>query len=187
VEALESRLVLSGDMVLRWNDIMLAALETGGLDPRSNTRVTAIVQAAVYDAVNSIDQSYTPYLAMIPAPAGASEEAAAAQAAHDALVGLYPGQTTVLDLDLKASLQGIADGDAKTAGIMVGQIAAQNILAARANDGSDKHVDYTPGTNPGDWQPTPPAYAPPLTPQWGMVTPFCMQSDSQFRTPPPRR
>jgi hypothetical protein len=191
VESLEDRLVLSGgDMVLRWNAIMLTAIRTSGQgsqpDARFATRTSAIVQAAVYDAVNSIDQSYTPYLALIPAPAGASEDAAAAQAAHDALVGLYPAQATVLDLNLKASLQEIPDGDAKNTGIMVGQTAAQNILAARANDGSNKTVNYTPGTNPGDWQPTPPAYAPPLTPQWPMVTPFCMQSGSQFRTAPPQ-
>ena len=46
---------------------------------------------------------------------------------------------------------------------VVGQVAAQNILAARANDGSDKVVNYIPGSNPGDWQPTPPAYAPNAT------------------------
>src|SRR5215470_17384683 len=96
-----------------------------------------------------------------------------------------PSQATVLDLELKASLQGIADGDAKTAGIQVGQTAAQNILATRANDGSSNMVNYTPGTNPGDWQPTPPAYAPPAAPQWPQVTPFCLQSASQFRVPPP--
>src|SRR5215470_8890276 len=96
-----------------------------------------------------------------------------------------PSQATVLDLELKASLQGIADGDAKTAGIQVGQAAAQAILAARANDGSDKMVDYTPGTNPGDWHPTPLAYGPPLQPQWPTVMPFCLQSGSQFRPPPP--
>src|SRR5438552_4010570 len=46
-------------------------------------------------------------------------------------------------------------------------------------------VDYSPGTNPGDWKPTPPAYASPLFPQWPMVTPFCLQSAAQFRAPPP--
>jgi hypothetical protein len=172
-------------MVLRWNDALWTAMRTAGLGGTFAGRDAAIVQAAVYDAVNSIDQSYTPYLAMIPAPAGASEDAAAAQAAHDALVGLFPAQATVLDLELLASLQGLADGDAKTAGIQVGQTAAQNILAARANDGSSNMVSYTPGTNPGDWQPTPPAYAPPAAPQWPQVTPFCLQSASQFRVPPP--
>src|SRR5438132_12706045 len=154
VEALESRLVLSGDMVLRWNSALLAALRTASPRTPIATRAAAIVQAAVYDAVNSIDQSYTPYLAMIPAPAGASLEAAAAQAAHDALVGLFPSQASVLDLELKGALQGIKDNDAKSAGIQVGQTAAQHILAARATDGSDKVIDYTPGSNPGDWVPT---------------------------------
>jgi hypothetical protein len=185
VEALEGRLLLSGDMVLRWNDALLAALRTAGQSTTPSTRYAAIVQAAVYDAVNSIDGTYTPYLAAVPAPSGASEDAAAAQAAHDALVGLFPTQATTLDLELKASLQTIPDGDAKTAGIQVGQAAAQNILAARANDGSDQTVDYTPGTNPGDWQPTPPAYGPPNQPQWPSVTPFCLHSASQFRPPPP--
>jgi membrane-associated phospholipid phosphatase len=186
VETLEGRLVLSGDMVLRWNQVLMTAMQTGGLgNPAVNSRILAIVQAAVYDAVNSIDGTHTPYLADIPASAGASEEAAVAQAAHDTLMALYPAQSGLLDLELKASLETITDGDPKAAGIQVGQTAAKNILAARANDGSDKMVDYTPGTNPGDYQLTPPAYALPISPQWPGVTPFCLQSNTQFPVPPP--
>src|SRR5262249_2673001 len=105
--------------------------------------------------------------------------------AHDALVGLFPAQKLVLDLQLKASLQGIDDGDAKSWGISVGHAAAQILLAVRAHDGSDRVVNYTPGTNPGNWQPTPPAYGPPATPQSPLVPPFPLQSASQFRAPPP--
>jgi membrane-associated phospholipid phosphatase len=175
----------SEDMVLRWNAILLSAINTAGQSPIAASRTVAIVQAAVYDAVNSIDQSYTPYLASIPGAVGADESAAAAQAAHDALVGLFPAQSGVLDLELKASLQELTDGNAKTLGIQVGQTAAQSILAARANDGSSTTVSYTPGTNPGDWQPTPPAYLPAAAPQWGSVTPFCLPSGSAFRPPAP--
>src|SRR5438445_4259939 len=147
VEALEGRFLLSGDMVLRWNSIFAAAERTAGQSGATpQSRNGAIVQAAVFDAVNSIDQSYTPYLTQIPTVSGASVDAAAAQAAHDALVGLFPAQASVLDLELKASLQGIPDGETKTAGILVGQAVAHNILTARATDGSDKMVDYTPGT-----------------------------------------
>jgi membrane-associated phospholipid phosphatase len=185
VEPLEDRLVLSGDMVLRWNEIALVTMRPYGLGPAVNSRVLAIVQAAVYDAVNSIDGTHTPYLAMIPAPAGASAEAAVAQAAHDTLLSIYPAQSGLLDLALKASLQLIVDGDAKTAGIQVGQTAAQNMLAARTNDGSEKMVDYIPGTNPGDYQLTPPSYLAPVSPQWPGVKPFCLQSGSQFQPPPP--
>jgi membrane-associated phospholipid phosphatase len=178
-------LVLSGDMVLRWNEALFATVQAVSPPNPAAGRAAAIVQAAVYDAVNSIDGTHTPYLADIPAPSGASEEAAAATAAHDTLVALFPTQATALDLQLLASLQTIPDGDAKTAGIMVGQVAAQNVLSARADDGSNKPMSYTPGTNPGDWQPTPPAYLPASLPGWGMVTPFCLQSGSQFRPPPP--
>jgi membrane-associated phospholipid phosphatase len=172
-------------MVLRWNEALWTAVRIAGVAPVFATRAAAITQAAVYEAVNSIDQSHTPYLVNIPAPSWASEEAAAAEAAHDALVGLFPNQATVLDLELRASLQGIADGEAKAWGIQVGHAAAQIMLAVRAHDGSDRVVTYTPGTNPGDWQPTPPAFGPPLAPQWPQVTPFCLQSASQFRSPPP--
>src|SRR5262249_48335472 len=142
-------------------------------------------QAAVYEAVNAIDQTHTPYLVDIPAPPWASQEAAAAQAAHDALVGLFPAQAPVLDLQLLASLQGIPDGEAKTWGIRVGHAAAQILLAVRAHDGADAVVPYTPGTEPGDWQPTPPAFGPPQAPQWPGVTPFALTSGDQFRPGPP--
>ena len=59
------------------------------------------------------------------------------------------------------------------------------MLLLRANDGWDAVVPYTPGTDPGDWQPTPPAFAPALLPGWGQVTPFGLEEGSQFRLPPP--
>ena len=173
IEALEDRILLTGDMVLRWNEAMIAAVRTAGQSPPVAARSAAIVQAAVFEAVNSIDGSYSHYLVDIPAPAWASKEAAAAEASHDALVGLFPSQAPVLDLELLASLQGMQAGDAKTWGISVGHAAAQIMLAVRAHDGSDRVVTYTPGTDPGDWQPTPPAFGPPLVPQWPGVTPLC--------------
>src|SRR5438874_1361272 len=166
-EALEDRFLLSGDMVLRWNEILWQAEWTAGIFAPVNSRVMAITQAAVYEAVNSIDGTYTPYLVDIPAPAFADKDAAVATAAHDALVGLFPAQAGVLDLQLKASLDGIKDGEAKSWGISVGHAAAQIMLAVRAHDGSDKVVAYVPGTNPGDFRPS----APPAAPQWAQVTP----------------
>jgi len=59
------------------------------------------------------------------------------------------------------------------------------MLALRALDGWDAVVPYTPGTDPGDWQPTPPAGAPAFLPHWGQVTPFGLEEGSQFRLPPP--
>ena len=82
-------------------------------------------------------------------------------------------------------MAGIPDGQSKTDGMSVGQSVANAIIAMRANDGSTNYVDYTPGTAPGDWQPTGPAFMPAENPQWATLKPFAMTSDSQFRPGPP--
>ena len=96
-----------------------------------------------------------------------------------------PGQRPALDASRAQSLAAIPDGPAKDAGIAAGEAAAAAMLLLRANDGWDAIVPYTPGTDPGDWQPTPPLFAPALLPGWGQVTPFGLKEGSQFRSPPP--
>ena len=75
----------------------------------------------------------------------------------------------------------IPDGQSKTDGMAVGQSVANAIIAMRQNDGSTDYVAYTPGTAPGDWQPTAPSFMPAENPQWATLKPFAMTSDSQFR------
>src|SRR5439155_7828597 len=94
---------------------------------------------------------------------------------------LFPAQSTTFDAALTTRLAKVADGPAKTAGVQLGQETAAAILAWRANDGSGTTVTYTPGTNPGDWQPTPPANAAALLPQWPNVVPFAMTAGTEFR------
>jgi hypothetical protein len=184
LEPLEDRCVLSGDVVLHWNQLALDAIRQVKPNPLVASRALAIEEVAVYDAVNAIDRSFTPYFAHVHASHGASLEAAAAQAAHDTLVALFPTLTSTFDTALAADLVGIPSGRARQ-GSDVGQSVAQQILALRSTDGSSAVVTYVPGTNPGDWQPTPPAFLPALAPQWASVTPWAMTSGSQFRPPPP--
>ena len=184
VELLEDRCLLSANVVLEWNQLALDAIRQAKPNPLVASRALAITQAAVYDAVNAIDRSFAPYFAHVHASHGASLEAAAAQAAHDTLAALFPSQASTFDAALAADLVGIPPGRARQ-GIEVGHDVAQQILAWRSTDGSDAVVPYTPGTDPGDWQPTPPANLPALAPQWPSVTPFAMTSGSQFRPPAP--
>ena len=115
VEKLEDRCVMSADPVLFWNGVMLQAAVTdyaiGGagdqLGPTRTSRAFAIVQGAVYDAVNSIDPDYTPYLIRVAAPKDASVHAAVAEAAYTTLVSLYPYQKAYFQTQLAASLQNI--------------------------------------------------------------------------------
>jgi hypothetical protein len=149
--------------------------------PVAAARAFAIVHAAIYDAVNSIDQSYTPYLGFVRAPRGASTKAAVAQAGHDTLVALFPQQQAAFDAALAQDLASIPQGRARL-GIAVGRAAAQNILAARANDGSQVSMSYQPIPLPGYHQVDP--LHPDqgfLDPQWGAVKPFTLTSGAQFR------
>src|SRR5262245_20841497 len=184
LEALEDRCVLSADVVLEWNQLAVHAIGQARVTPMVASRALAITQAAVYDAVNAIDRSFEPYHAHVHASRGASLGAAAAQAAHDTLTALFPSQAGTFDSALAADLVGIPPGLAMQ-GVAVGHEVARQILDWRSTDGSGATVPYTPGTNPGDWQPTPPAFLPALAPHWRFVTPFAMTSGSQFRPDAP--
>jgi hypothetical protein len=176
--------IVRADVVTEWNSIMQTTVAAGNANVQA--RSGAIVQLAVFEAVNSIVGDYEPYLGMT-ALEGASPDAAAATAAHAVLVALHPASNAVLTVKLLASLADIPDGPAKDAGIAVGQEAAIAMLLLRANDGAAtaQSVPYTPGTNPGDWQPAPPTFTVASQPGWGQVIPFGLEAGSQFRLPPP--
>lgn len=171
----------NSDVVLDWNATLLNAVYEDKTAPPIASRNMAIAQTAVFDAINSITKTYKNYHFTGTVPTIVSAEAAAASAAYTVLVNLYPNQKTFFDTALTASLAKITDGEAETTGVTFGQTVANDILTLRSTDGSNTTVNYTPGTNPGDWQPTPPANASALLPQWGQVTPFALTSGSQFR------
>jgi len=174
-----------GDVVTDWNNAALDAIRTGRTPPPIASRSLAILHVSIYDAVNGIARTNEPYLVQSSAPSSASREAAASAAAHKALVNLFPAAASSFDALHAAILAGIPNGPQKTAGIVWGEFVANQILAARANDGSDAIVPPPGGSGPGVWVPTPPAFAPYLLPQWGFVVPFGMSSSSQFRPPGP--
>jgi hypothetical protein len=178
----------SPDQVVQWNRILLGILRTPGAQPATvhPTRSMALLHAAVYDAVNAIVKTHADYLVHLNAPRHASVAAAAAQAAHDTLVGLYPAQAAALDSDLDASLASVPESTAKDQGVRVGAAAASRILALRSNDGSSAASSpFTPGTGPGEYQPTPPAFSPPVFTHWRFVAPFVIRSAGEFRPDPP--
>ena len=168
VEPLEDRCVPSANVVLEWNQLAVHAVGQARVSPVFASRALAITEAAVYDSVVAIDRSFEPYHAHVHASHGASPEAAAAQAAHDTLAALFPAQASTFDAALVADLAGIPPGRARQ-GSEVGHAVAQQILTWRSTDGSTAVVPYTPGTNPGDWQPTPPGNTAPFLTNWGAV------------------
>ena len=101
------------------------------LTPSNAILTMGLVQAAVYDAVVSIAGGYAPYVGPVEADPSASQAAAAASAAHGMLMKLFPDQAADLDAKLEVSLAAIEDGEAKDAGMAVGEAAVAAILAAR--------------------------------------------------------
>jgi hypothetical protein len=173
------------DVVLEWNEIMLTTLI--GQSPGNETRLAAITQLAVFEAVNAITREYEPYLGSVHARPGASAEAAAVTAAHAVLRHYVPESKAALDAAQASSLESILDGPAKKAGIVIGKKAAKAMIDLRADDGAEPPEFHQPGsTDPGEWQLTP------NCPEEGgvflhlrNVLPFGIKSSSQFRAAPP--
>jgi hypothetical protein len=171
----------AGNVVTDWNTIASTTIVTnGGKSPAPSSVFFAYSSLAVYDAVNAITGQYQPFDYRFAAPANASTGAAAAAAAHRVLVNYFPSQQTALDSQFTTSLAGIADGGDKTAGVAVGEAAAMAIIRARMGDGLEANIAYTPGSGPGAWIPTPPAYAAPVAPWLGQMRPFTMKAAGDF-------
>ncbi|NJK42221.1 MAG: phosphoesterase [Acaryochloridaceae cyanobacterium SU_2_1] len=174
------------DQVLQWNAIALNAIqELGetpgqGIAPTVGSRALAIASVAVFDAVNAFSHKYQSYLVNTDAPAGASLEAAVAGAAHHVLTTLLPNQKDFFDAQLRRSLATIQDGrNAERQGVAFGRAVAQEILAARADDGSNLIGIYTPPAGDYVWQPETPGGTA-VGPRWGEVSPFGISDPQDF-------
>jgi hypothetical protein len=167
------------DVITDWNEKAVAFV-TPRMPPAAGQRVVAIMQVAMFDAVNSIERRYRPYLIQVTADATASKEAAAATAAATVLIGLYPEEASLKDA-MAVHLAAIPNSSTKSAGIKVGEAVAAKILEARAKDGADAPDSYRYKTRPGVYVPTPIT----VSSTWPNVKPFALTSASQFRPEPP--
>ncbi len=175
------------DAIDDWHGRAVAAsIQTGKQPPGAAFAEIAIVDLALYDAVNAIAGApFEPYGPALEAEPWSSVDAAAAQAAHDVIVWLYPDLRGPLETALAETLGGIPDGAAHDAGVSVGAAAARGVIALRSGDGRGGPAAYDPEPGPGVWQPTPPQYLPAQTPWLPAMTPFVLRSAAQFRPGPP--
>ena len=193
--------------VRHWNQI---AVDASGLDhtpvapgetrlfgeqlgPGRAARAMAIVHLAIFEVVNAIEGDFKSYVGLPHAKLGTSMQVGVAQAAHDTLAALFPSQAAAFDTVLAEELAEIPEGRLKTNGIALGKRAASAILAARANDGSQRpepHVgiEFLTSNDPGKWRQDPISLIPlALGAYWGEVKPFVLERADQFRVPLPPR
>jgi hypothetical protein len=187
VAALTAPAVGSADTVTQWNQNAANALYvTAAQPPNVSVLHMAMVQGAVYDAVNAIDGGRAGYLltSRVATPTD-SKDAAAATAAYKVLVSIVPIQQPALQALYNASLAGIPDGTAKTRGIAVGDAAATAMIAARTGDGRFGTPGFLTGTTPGAWRPVLPAFGNDPNAWTKDVKPFLLERASQFRSSGP--
>jgi hypothetical protein len=193
------------ETVLRWNRI---AIDASGLDhtpvspgevrifgeqlgPGRSARAIAIVQIAVFEAMNAIDGRHHSYIGIQRVDTGPSVRAAIAQAAHDTLIIMFPSQTASFDEALRIDLQSVLNRQHRRQGIAIGALAAVGILAMRSDDGAAHaeprmDIDFVPSQEAGKWRQDPISLIPiALGANWGHVRPFVLQAPEQFRIPPP--
>lgn len=181
---LATTISVRADAVTDWNQrtLMYSGPPLGGRPGPTFVLDAAVVQLAVYDAVQAIEGDYEPYCGSIPGASG-STAAATARAARDVLMSRFPGQAVAINADYNAYVAGI---DPLDPGFAVGAAAAQCMISLRTGDGS-----FPAGWPPffgsmgiGEWRSTPPTG--PFTFSWlPNVTPFTIRSADQFRAGPP--
>jgi hypothetical protein len=173
------------NVITDWDDKAIMAVtpmsNLGNTSPYMAQRMMGMVHAAMFDAVNSIERRYRPYLVQLPADPATSREAAAAAAAAAVLTAIDEKTAGEMKVALANYLAPLPDGAAKSNGIQLGETVAAKILEARANDGSGAPDAYRPRTTPGVYVPT----AITISSMWPNMKPFVLDNPSQFRPRPP--
>ena len=192
--------VRRGNTIQDWNAAALDIVRqwtTTSNDPYPNrivpsqppmvARNLAMIQTAMFDAANAVTGKYMGYVFQTTPQPNASENSAAASAAFEVAKALYSAndELAVWQASLNETLSQETDTTARDSGVSLGKLAAQAILAARNNDGSESKSNYTSTNATGQWQRTFPDYLPSLLAQWPNVKPFALTSASEFRSAPP--
>jgi len=172
----------ANNVITDWDEKAVGIVQSGtGPPPPLGFRTMAILHTAMFDAVNSIQPRYKPYKVRLAATPDTSKEAAAAAAAAAVLIKLFPDAAADVQSTLTTYLTTLPDGEAKSKGVELGQEVAAKALEARDKDGATTADAYRPKTKPGAYIPTPITYG------WALatMTPFALESPSQFRAKPP--
>ena len=170
------------DVIADWNNTAMDVMKAVNVAGNPWTRSMALVNVSMSDAVNSVQNRYSRYMATeLPTDPNASAEAAAAAAAREILMRQYPGQKARIDAAFAETMQTIPDNPARAAGITLGEKVAAAVFAERQSDATNMPDTYRPLTTPGVWVPT----TPPLFPQYATAKPWGMDSASQFRPDSP--
>jgi hypothetical protein len=169
------------DVVMDWNALADDYASEQRQTPVNHARALAMLHVAMFEAVNAIEHRYQAYRLSLVTDRNTSREIAAAAAGHAVLSELFPARRADLDVLLARTLETVPEGAARQRGLLLGRKAASDLLALRADDGSDAIDSWRPVTQPGVYIPTTLA----LGSTVAAYRPWVMSSPSQFRPAPP--
>jgi len=169
------------DLITDWNAVAYDIMHTINVDGAPAARALAIMHVAQADAVNTIQNRHTRYAYHGKLQPDGSSEAAAASAARNALLALFPVQRPRIEEAYAANMRALPDGPSKTVGETIGAEAAAAVVANRAADKTTVPDTYRPMTTAGVWIPT----TPPITAQYAQAKPWGFDRSDQFRPGPP--
>jgi hypothetical protein len=177
------------DPISEWSLAGQSAVVAAGMPPLRTPITFAILHLAMYDAVTAVTRGGQPYAVATQVVGPASATAAAIEAGYSILLTEIPSQKAALDKVYDRLRASLPEAQETINGLTAGAAVAQQLLYRRANDGRNATLPYVPGSGPGAWIPTPPDFLPVTTAFLARVTPFTMESPSQFRPsgPPPFR
>src|SRR5262245_48910067 len=167
------------NVITDWDEKAISLLRS--LPNYPAERIMGMVHCAMFDAVNSIERRYRPYLVQLAAEPATSKEAAAAAAAATVLATIDQKTADETKAALAEYLASIPDDAAKLEGIRLGEAVAAKVFAARVNDGADAPDAYRPRTTSGVYVATSMLAAS----TWPNVKPFSLTQPGQFRPGPP--
>ena len=171
----------ASDPITRWSVAAGSAAAATAMPPLRTPITFALVHLAMYDAVAAVEGGLVPYAVSPDVARPASAHAAAIEAGYRVLLAEFPTHQPTLEPLYETLLAEVADGTAKVNGRTAGAAVARELLAVRASDGRNARVAHSPGSDLGVWVPTPPGFLPATTAFLARVTPFTMESPSQFR------
>lgn len=173
----------SADFLTDWNNQELTQIRTTSMDPLFASRDLAILQTAMYDAINGVSRQYNSFYVSQDAPAGTSLGASMAAAGYQVMTSLY-GSNSAFTALYDSQIASLVDSPTGISqGIAWGISVANSITTYRASDGASiSNPSYSGSGAQGEWAPTPPSFgSQPLRPAWGDVIPFALNTGSQFR------
>jgi len=175
------------DPIAEWSLSAQAAVVAAGMSPFRTPITFAILHLAMYDAVNAVTRDRQPYAVAPNVPRPASAIAAATEAGYRILLAEVPSQKAALDNVYHRLRASMPETQETINGIAAGAAVAKELLLRRTHDGRNATIPYAPGSGRGAWIATPPGFMPATTAFLAQVTPFTMESPSQFRPsgPPP--